>query len=265
MRNAIDMQLEKLRVEGRKGLMTHVVVGYPSLDATVPLVAAMEEAGADFVELQIPFSDPLADGPVILGACETALANDTKVRDAFAAATKLSKKVKIPLLFMGYANTVYQYGVDKFCEVAAAAGISGLIIPDMPLEAAEREGLLQGCRKYGLHNIITLAPSSTPERLSLNSATASGFAYCMGYQGITGGQIDVNEGTRRYLAGVREHIAVPLALGFGITNREQLLAAQEHADIAVVGSALISRLKDVKPADAPAAAKQFLNELLGRA
>lgn len=264
MRNKIDERLEALRTSGKKGLMTHVVVGYPSLDATVLLVQAMEQAGVDFVELQIPFSDPLADGPVILGACETALANGTKVRDAFTVAAGLSKTVKIPLLFMGYANTVFRYGVERFCRDVSKAGISGLIIPDMPQEAAEHEGFLQACHKYNLHNIITLAPSSTPERLARNASIASGFAYCMGYQGITGGQIDINESMQLYLANVRKHIAVPLALGFGITNREQLMAAQQHADIAVVGSALISRLKGFGPARAPEVARVFVRELLGQ-
>jgi tryptophan synthase alpha subunit len=198
-----------------------------------------------------------------MDACEAALANGTKVRDAFMVAAKLAGTVTIPLLFMAYANTVYRYGVEQFCRDAAEAGISGLIIPDMPLEAAEREGLLQYCRKHNLHNIVTLAPSSTEERLHLNRPITSGFAYCMGYQGITGGQIDVNESTRRYLANVRKHITVPLALGFGITNHAQLAAAQQYADIAVVGSALIGRLKNIEPAHAPEVARAFIRELLG--
>jgi tryptophan synthase alpha subunit len=249
MRNRIDERVQLLRESGRKGLMTHVVVGYPSLDATRELVLAMDAAGADFVELQIPFADALADGPTIQSACEQALAGGTKVADAFAIAAELARAVRMPLLFMAYANTVYRYGVDSFCADAATAGISGLIVPDLPLEAAELEGFLAACRRHGLHNIVTLGPTSTDERLAKNASIASGLVYCMSRQGVTGTHLGMAPGAQDYLARVREHTAVPIAVGFGISNRERLDQVLPHCDIAVVGSALIHHIDAVDPMD----------------
>src|SRR3954451_7711992 len=164
MANRIDERLAALAAGRRKGLMTHVVVGYPSLASTSALIVAMDEAGADFIELQIPFSDPLADGPTIQSACEAAIERGARVRDAFTIAAESSARVQAPLLFMAYANTVYRYGTEAFCRDAAAAGISGLIVPDLPAEAARHEGYLDACRRHGLHNIVTLAPTSTVGR-----------------------------------------------------------------------------------------------------
>lgn len=260
--NKIDQQLAKIKAENRIGLMTHVVVGYPSLKETVSLVETMADTGVDFVELQIPFSDPLADGSTIQHACETSLANGTKVADAFAVAKELSQKVDIPLLFMGYFNTVLQYGIEKFCADAASIGIAGLIIPDVPLEAAEHEGFLKACKKYGLHNIITLSPASTDDRLRKNATIASGFAYCMARQGITGVQDTLDPQTANYLARVQEHINTPLAVGFGISKPEHIKALRDHADIAVIGSAIINIvMKNEKSQSTIGELKYFIDTL----
>lgn len=263
MRNKIDERLDDLRESGRKGLMSHVVVGYPSLDAIRELVLAMGEAGVDFIELQIPFADSLADGPTIQVACERALARGTRVRDAFEIAEDLAGK-SVPLLFMAYSNTVYRYGVEKFCRDAAEAGVSGLIVPDMPLEAAEREGFLASCRRHDLHNIITLAPTSTQERIAKNAAIASGFVYCMSRQGVTGAQLGLAPDVQEYLARVRERTTVPMAAGFGISSRERLEKVLPYCDIAVVGSAVIDCIDELGSAGTQqqvAAAKGFLETL----
>ena len=151
--NLIDKQLEKIKKEKRLGLMTHVVIGYPSLETTESLVKTMEEAGVDFIELQIPFSDPLADGPTIMRACEKALENGIKVKDSFEVAKELSSGIKIPLLFMAYFNTVFRYGVEKFCKDAKNVGISGLIVPDLPIEEEKCEHFMKYCKKYDLNHI----------------------------------------------------------------------------------------------------------------
>lgn len=259
--NKIDAQMAKIKAEERIGLMTHVVVGYPSLEETVSTIETMAKAGVDFVELQIPFSDPLADGPTIQHACETALAQGTKVADAFTAAKELSQKVDIPLLFMGYFNTVLQYGVEKFCADAAKVGIAGLIIPDVPLEAAKHEGFLAACEKHGLHNIITLSPASTDERLQKNAPIASGFAYCMARQGITGVQDTLDPRTAQYLKRVKRHITTPLAVGFGISQPAHIQALKGHADVAVIGSAIINILRDTLKENRQKAVKSFLEQL----
>jgi tryptophan synthase alpha subunit len=261
MRNAIDERLEELKITGKKGLMTHVVVGYPSLEATVGLVTAMEKAGVDFVELQIPFSDPLADGPTIQRACEASLANGTKVRDAFAIAKQLTAKVRIPLLFMAYFNTVYKYGVEKFCADAAKAGIVGLIVPDVPLEAAQHEHFLAACKKHNLHNIITLAPTSTDERLKKNAAIASGFVYCMSRQGVTGTHLGLAPDMQAYLENVREHINIPMAVGFGISNRQRMNAVAPHCDVGVVGSAILDIIDTTPPGEINSKVTAFIRSL----
>lgn len=237
--NKIDKKLSELKETKRIGLMTHVVVGYPTLAKTVSIIKAMEKAGADLVELQIPFSDPLADGPTIMKACEEALLNGTKVKDAFDVVKELSKKITIPMLFMAYYNTVFHYGVDKFCKDARGAGIAGLIVPDMPIEEEENEGFYAACEKNNLYAIHVISPATTDERLRKNAAVAKGFIYCTARQGITGSRDTLDSNLAAYLKKVRKHFSIPLAVGFGISKRAHVEALRNSVDIAVVGSALI--------------------------
>lgn len=262
MDNKIDLKLSELRQSKRKGLMGHVVVGYPSLDETAALVTVMAAEGVDFVELQIPFSDPLADGPTIQAACEAALAVGTQVRDAFTLARQLAQTTPIPLLFMAYFNTVYKYGMTRFCLDAHDAGIAGLIIPDIPLEAIRHEGFLEACKASNLHNIITLAPTSTADRLMKNATIASGFVYCMSHQGVTGTQYGLDPNMRSYLKHVEMLVPVPRAVGFAISNRERLEAVLPYCDIAVVGSALIEQITTASEHKATAQVAAFLRTLM---
>lgn len=239
MKNSIDAQLQKIADEKRIGLMTHVVVGYPTLGTTLDLIRTMASNGADMIELQIPFSDPIADGPTIQQACETSLAGGTKVTDAFAVARQVSSEIQVPLLFMAYFNTVYKYGTEKFCADAKASGISGLIVPDAPLEAAEHEGFLQACKRHNLHYIITLSPASNTDRIKKNVKVAGGFAYCMTRSGITGARQTLEPQTALYLRNIQKYIKIPLAAGFGISKREHLDMLKPYVRVAIVGSALI--------------------------
>ena len=237
--NPIDLKLAEIKKRKRVGLMTHVVVGYPDLDTTIALVKTMAEAGADFVELQIPFSDPLADGSTIMLACEKSLARGTRVRDAFTVAKKLSGEVTVPLLFMAYYNTVFKYGVSKFCKDSALAGISGLIVPDMPLEEEVYEHLSEHAKENGLYLIRVVAPVSTEARLRKNARVAEGFVYCSARQGITGAKKELAPDLADYLKKARNFLSVPLAVGFGISKTEHVRQIAKYADIAVVGSAVI--------------------------
>lgn len=237
--NNIDQQIVKIKSEKRIGIMTHVVVGYPSLGETVSLVKLMEKSRVDFVELQIPFSDPLADGPTIMKACEASLKNGTKVKDAFEIAKKLFKEVKIPLLFMAYYNTVFKYGTKKFCQDAKKAGISGLIVPDMPIEEEDQEHFMKYCIDAGLHHVRVISPSSTDERLAKNSKIANGFVYFTARQGITGAKNTLDPALISNLKKVRQIFKVPVAVGFGISKKEHIQAIKPHVDIAIVGSAII--------------------------
>ncbi|HEX3081880.1 MAG TPA: tryptophan synthase subunit alpha [Candidatus Saccharimonadia bacterium] len=261
--NKIDETLKALKAEGRTGLMTHVVVGYPDLAATAELVRTMVSAGADMVELQIPFSDPLADGPTIQRACEAALERSTRVADAFTLARELSGEVQAPLLFMAYFNTVFKYGVERFCRDAAAAGISGLIVPDVPLEADEHEGFSRAGAAAGVRVIRTVSPLSTPARLAKNAAAAGGFVYAMTRQGVTGtaGQLDPE--VAAYLDTVRREFSVPVAAGFGISGPERFAAIAPHCDVAVVGSAVLDIVNAAAPAARADKVAAFIRELTG--
>ena len=243
------------------GYMTHVIVGYPSLGDTVSLVEVMDQAGVDFVELQIPFSDPLADGPIIMKACEQSLENGTKVSDAFVVARKLSEKVSVPLLFMAYYNTVFKYGVEKFCYDAQKAGISGLIVPDMSIEEEENEGFSNAAKKYNLHVIRVVSPASTDERLQKNSDSASGFIYCTARQGTTGNQKKLDPKVISYLKKVKAVSKIPLAVGFGIKSREDVMLIQKYANIAVIGSAIVTLAGQYKEKKLASEVKQFLSSI----
>lgn len=237
--NKIDLQLQKIKKEKRFGIMTHVVVGYPSLPKTFSLIKSMEKAGVDFVELQIPFSDPLADGPTIMKASEASLKNGTKVKDAFAIAQKVSMQTSIPLLFMAYFNTVFKYGVKKFCEDAQRAGITGLIVPDFSLEEESNDFLQKYCEKNNLYLIRVISPSSTTERLQKNAKRAQGFVYCAARQGTTDAKKNLDPRIALYLETVKKEFSIPLAVGFGISSRERLKIIEPYSNIAVIGSAIL--------------------------
>jgi len=260
--NLIDGQFEKIKKEKRMGLMMHVVVGYPSLDVTEEVVRVMAENGADFIELQIPFSDPLADGPTIMKASEEALRSGIRVKDSFVLMRKLSSQVKIPLLFMGYFNTVFKYGTGRFCKDARDAGASGLIVPDIPLEEEKEEGFIKSARKNNLYAIRVVSPASTNERLEKNAAVAEGFVYCMARQGITGAKRDLDPELVNYLKRVRRVFDVPAAVGFGISKKEHVQAIKGYADMAVVGSAVIDIICKSKRDEIGRKVRDFIKSLL---
>lgn len=235
----INEQLTIIKKQKKIGLMTHVVVGFPNLKATVQIVKDMEKAGVDFIELQIPFSDPLADGPTIMHANDIALANGTTLKDCFAVMSELSKQVNIPLLFMGYYQSVYNIGVEKFCKLASQAGAQGLIIPDVPIDEESHEHFIANCTKYNLHHIRLLSPTSTVDRIKLNAKVQNGFVYCTSRSGITGANNELDPTVVKYIGVVKKYIKTPIALGFGISKPEHIAALAGKVDVAVVGSAVI--------------------------
>lgn len=259
--NNIDKKVLEIKKRKRIGLMTHVIVGYPSLDETVTIVKAMADSGVDFVEMQIPFSDPLADGPTIMRACEESLANGTKVKDAFVLMKKLSASVSVPLLFMAYYNTVFRYGAEKFCRDASAAGASGLIVPDMSIDEEKYEHFYQFAQKYRLATIHVISPASTNKRLKKNALVANGFVYCTARQGITGAKRELDPTLRTYLTKIKTIFSVPVAVGFGISNKEHVHALKGSADIAIVGSAIIDVIRNTDKKRRIEAVKQFITNL----
>ena len=257
----IENQLEKIKREKRIGLMTHIVIGYPSLDVTIPMVKTMEKAGADFIELQIPFSDPIADGPTIMKACDDSLKSGTNVTDCFSVMETLAKKVSIPLLFMGYYNTLFSYGVEKFIKKAKKAGCSGLIIPDIPPEEEKTEKFIDYCSKYDIHHIRVVSPASTEERIKKNAKIANGFVYCISRFGTTGSQSTLDPRLQSYLRRAKKHIKLPLAVGFGISKRKHIKALKGYAEIAVVGSAIINLIEKCSQKDYLQRVSKFISKL----
>jgi tryptophan synthase alpha subunit len=257
----LEKHLEKIKQQKRIGLMTHAVIGYPSLEDTEKIVLACIEGGADLIELQIPFSDPLADGPTIMQACEHALAQETKVSDAFSIIKKLTNKTKVPLLIMAYYNTVFRYGTEKFCVDAGKAGAAGLIVPDMNIDEEQNEHFNKFTTKYNLSNIRVISPASTKERLKLNAENAQGFVYYTAQQGITGARQDLPSELSSYLETVKRCIKIPLAVGFGISKPEHMQALKGQADIAVVGSAIINVIKNTSAKNREKEIKNFIQQL----
>jgi tryptophan synthase alpha subunit len=260
--NILDQKLAEIKKTKKIGLMAHVVIGYPSLSETISIVKTMEQSGVDFVELQIPFSDPIADGPTIMRACEKSLENGTKVKDSFDVMEKLSAEVSVPLLFMAYYNTVFKYGVEKFCRDAGAAGASGLIVPDMPIDEESEEHFYKFCKKYNLHAIHVVSPASTDERLRKNAKMASGFIYATARQGTTDAKKGLDPEIATFLKRVKKHFSIPLAVGFGISSKERVDAISDYADVAIIGSAVIDLVNNSEENKINDNIKRFFAELM---
>ncbi|SMC75445.1 tryptophan synthase subunit alpha [Sporomusa malonica] len=237
---SIEKKLLSLKAEGRKGLIMYLTAGYPDYNTTLQAVKAVEAAGADLVELGLPFSDPMADGPIIQQAATQALAAGATVGKALELVTMLKQETTIPLAIMTYYNIVLQYGLKKFADSFAKAGISGLIIPDLPMEEAAI--IEPACRQAGIDLIRFIAPTTTPDRLTTICSQASGFLYCISSTGVTGvRQIDYDQ-LAPLMTTVRQETQLPLAIGFGIGSPAAACQAAQHADAVIVGSAVMERL-----------------------
>ncbi|KJR99790.1 MAG: tryptophan synthase susbunit alpha [Desulfobulbaceae bacterium BRH_c16a] len=232
----------RTRLENNKILlMTHIVLGYPSFTVNRQVISQMVEGGVDCIEMQIPFSEPMADGPVILKANQESLAAGTKVADCLAFGAEMSKRYDIPFLFMTYYNIVFKYGEEKFFQDCRAAGIKGLIVPDLPPEMGEE--FFRLAKEYSIAPVLIFAPTSTDERMTVLNQSADGFIYCVARRGVTGKQSEFGEEFTTYLARCRAATSLPLAVGFGIRNKEDVAAITGKADMAVIGSETI-RLVD---------------------
>jgi tryptophan synthase alpha chain len=215
-------------------LMTHIVLGYPSFEASLRIVDAMVAAGVELMELQIPFSEPIADGPVILGANQQALARGATVEQCFALAREVTRRHPIPFLFMSYYNPIFRRGVGRFVDEAARSGIEGMIVPDLPPEeAGEYLGAMQAQK---LAPIFVFSPTTPDHRLAEIAGCARGFVYCVARKGVTGSRTEFSSELDAYLARCRAATSLPLALGFGVKSREDVDALRGKVEIAVVGS-----------------------------
>jgi tryptophan synthase alpha chain len=241
--NKLDEQLKKVKGNGRMGLMTHVVIGYPTLDDTRALVKMMAAEGVDFIELQIPFSDPMGDGAAIRRANTAALAGGVHVKDAFDLVKTLRRedKIEIPFFFMTYLNIAYTYGLEKFCADSQTVGVNALIIPDYNMTHERVDHLDEIAATHDQVLIRFVSLDSNEERLRMIADGASGFVYCFSTRGITGARKELDTYLNTHLAHVRKFFPNnPLAVGFGISTGEHLRSLKGSADIAVVGSALLN-------------------------
>lgn len=223
-------------------LMTHVVCGYPDFAACRDLMLAMAAAGVDMIEMQIPFSDPLADGPVIMAANQAALDAGVTPAACIEFAARMRREVSLPLLFMTYGNVPLQFGLDRFCRESAAAGISGLIVPDLPV--GSDEGLRREAQAQGLRVIELLSPGMSDERLRLVTKAAQGFLYLTLRVGITGVKGEIDDRGLAMIERVRQTSTLPLAAGFGLKAVEHLRLLAGKADMAVIGSHLLNLFND---------------------
>lgn len=218
-------------------LMTHAVVGYPSLEANWRMLERMEEAGVDLVELQLPFSEPIADGPIFVKANQEAIRAGIRWDDYFDLLGRASRKFSFPILFMGYYNSAFLMGHEQFCKRLAAAGASGFIVADLPPE--EAEDLNARARACRLDPILLMTPTNSPERLAEIARSASGFVYCVARKGVTGKRTDISRGVETFLARCRTATSLPLAVGFGISTPADVRAVRGLADVAIVGTACL--------------------------
>lgn len=253
MSSRIAGRFRQLAEQGRKALIPYIVAGDPELEATVPLMHALVAGGADIIELGVPFSDPMAEGPVIQQAHERALANGARLRDVLAmVATFRRDDGKTPVLLMGYANPVEHMGYARFADQAAAAGVDALLTVDIPPE--EVEAVNAELRRVGMDNIFLVAPTTPEARIKTITDQASGFIYYVTLKGVTGAaHIDAAD-VDQQLARIRRHTALPLAVGFGIKDAASAVRVGAAADGVVVGSALVDCLAGISAAGGDQAA-----------
>ncbi len=238
MTNKIDTVF---RQSGMK-IMTHVVCGYPDLQTTVDMVRVMEDSGADMVEIQIPFTDPMADGPVIMQANRKALDNGTTADKCFETAYRLSTMTDIPLLFMSYANIPFVRGVENFCRESREAGISGLIIPDIPYD--DDMNFYETARDNRIHFIPVVSPGIPERRLKDIGEAAEGFIYATLKAGITGAGRTLDPAGIKFIERIKETSRLPVGAGFGISDPEHVGMLKNTADCAIIGSRIISLYRE---------------------
>ena len=231
-----------------KAFIPFLTCGDPSLEVTEQLIYAMEEAGADLIELGIPFSDPTAEGPVIQAANVRALSGGVTTDKIFDMVKRLRQNTKIPMVFMTYANVVFSYGTERFIQKAASLGMDGLILPDVPFE--EKEEFDSVCKKYGLDLISLIAPTSH-ERITQIAKEAEGFVYCVSSLGVTGMRSTITTDIGAMVQLVKAAKDIPCAVGFGISTPEQAAAMAAKSDGAIVGSAIVKLCGQYKEACVP--------------
>jgi len=260
--NRIQQRMDALSAIGRKALIPYIVAGDPTPSVTVPAMHAMVEAGADIIELGMPFSDPFADGPVNQRGAERAIAGGTTLRSVLDAVSKFRQTdQQTPVVLMGYLNPVIAMGETAFCDACEKSGVDGLLIVDMPPE--EEGSLVKGARDRRLDLIYLAAPTTTDARLATIGQATSGYLYYVSLKGITGSsKLDTSEVKER-IEHIRQHVSVPICVGFGIRTAEDAAAISSTADGSIVGTVLVSQVESLTndPAKIPEALQSILKPM----
>jgi tryptophan synthase alpha subunit len=259
----IEKTFARLREDGRTGFIAFVTAGYPTIQGTLDIVPALVEGGADIIELGVPFSDPLAEGPTIQRSSQRALDNGVTPAVCMELLRKLrSRGFEAPVVLMGYYNPVRAYGVEAFCRDAQEAGADGFIVVDLPPE--ESEDFQRECEKNNLRMIYLLAPTSSPERIARVAELGSGFVYCVSVTGVTGARDKLPAELANFVGRVRTSTDLPIAVGFGISQHKHFQSVGRVADAAIVGSAIIDTIDGGDPSEAAARVKQYAEVVTGR-
>ncbi|MBE9537270.1 MAG: tryptophan synthase subunit alpha [Proteobacteria bacterium] len=240
--NRIEKRFRALAKSDDKALIAYIMAGDPDLETTGELILALEEGGADIIELGVPFSDPLADGPVIQRASERALASKTSLKKVLGLVKDIRKKTDIPIILMTYYNIIYKYGEADFASHASSAGVDGVIIPDLPPE--EGSDIIGHCRSNGIDTIFLLAPTSNDKRIRKVSLASRGFVYYVSLTGVTGVRTALSDSIKPMTDKIRKTSKRPLAVGFGISNARQAAEVAANADGVVVGSAIVKLVEE---------------------
>ena len=258
----IGTKFQSLKREGNKALIPYITPEYPFKGITLELLRALEEAGADLLEVGIPFSDPLADGETIQHSSERALKNGVTIQGILDAVAEFRKASELPVILMGYLNPVVHFGIGKFLESCKASGVDGLIIPDMPPE--ESADFVLRCRRVQISNVFLIAPTSPDKRIREIDALSTDFSYCVSVTGVTGARSQLGDGSGldEFLARVQKNTTKPFVVGFGISRPEHVQRVWMYADGAVVGSSLINALGNAgSGGEALRTAKEFIRSL----
>jgi tryptophan synthase alpha chain len=260
MSTPLQRAFAELRRTGRKGVVPYITAGDPSLEMTYELLLALARGGATAIELGVPFSDPAADGPVIQRACERALARGVKLRDALEVAGRAARATGVPIVLFSYLNPLLRYGLDKLAQDAAAAGVAGVLVTDLPAESAQ--GFSHALNSRGFDLVSLVAPTSSEARIAQIASHASGFLYAVSVTGVTGVRTQLSADVRSLLERVRRVTTLPVAVGFGISTPAQARDAwAQGADAVVVGSAIVRMIEETGAA-APEKVERLLRELL---
>ena len=263
MTNRIDSKLASLKNAGRKAIVLYITAGFPDVEKSMAIAKCIAQAGADIIEIGVPFSDPLADGPTIQRSSFHALKHNVTLDTCLDMLRRLRKDgLDTPIVFMGYYNPLLQYGPERFVMDASKAGLDGLIVADMPTE--EVAPLAKVCNPKSIHVIPLLAPTSTDERIAAACKSARGFVYCVSLTGVTGARTGLSANIAPLVERIRKHTSLPVLIGFGVSTREHVKAVNGVADGAVIGSALINAIEKAKDGQEAKAAVEFVRSLKGK-